>query len=498
MNTGDQNKAPLTPLSQDSGETSLHLSSRRELFSSLGNGFFGGALAYLLGKDVLSSEPLLADTAQVADLKPRRPHFKPRARSVIHLFMNGGPSQIDLFDPKPMLKKYEGQPPGRDLANDVEQIASVGALMPSPFKFQQHGKSGMEISELLPFLSRKVDDIALVRSMFTTHFNHEPAIFLMQSGRTITGRPSLGAWVAYGLGSENQNLPAYVVLDDPKQLPVNGIQNWQSGWLPPIYQGTRLKSHGSPLLNLQPREEFPSPVLNLARSILKRLDQDHLLRHPSQPELQARITNYELAARMQISASDALDLSQESPATHEMYGLNDEATASYGRRCLMARRLVERGVRFVQLYIEEQIWDQHSNLEGGLRYACGKTDQPIHALLTDLKQRGLWDSTLVVWGGEFGRLPLSQHPDKEVGRDHGPPGFSVWLAGAGIKGGTVYGATDELGHRAVENPVSVHDLHATILHLLGMNHRDLVYRREGRNERLTDEFPARVVEGILA
>ncbi len=498
MRSGNQARLGSTLPSRESAESGAPLPSRRELFSSLGNGFMGGALAYLLGRDLLSAQPLPADSGQAPDLKPRRPHFEPRAKSVIHLFMNGGHSQIDLFDPKPTLKKYEGQPPGRDLTNDVEQIASVGTLMPSPFEFQKRGRCGMEISEMLPFLSRKVDDIALVRSMFTKHFNHEPAIFLMQSGRTIVGRPSLGSWVVYGLGSENQNLPAYVVLDDPKMLPVNGLQNWQAGWLPPVYQGTRLKSEGSPLLNLQPKEEFPTPVLNMARSILSRLDRGHLHRHPGRPELQARITNYELAARMQIAASDALDLSQESPATHEMYGLNDEATASYGRRCLMARRLVERGVRMVQLYIEEQIWDQHSDLAGGLRYACGKTDKPVHALLTDLKQRGLWDSTLVVWGGEFGRLPLSQHPDKKAGRDHGPPGFSVWLAGAGIKGGTVYGATDELGHRAVENPVSVHDLHATILHLLGMNHRDLVYRREGRSERLTDEFPARVVKGILA
>ena len=434
MRPGDPTRLESNLPSRESAEAATPLPSRRELFSSLGNGFMGGALAYLLGRDLLSTPPLLADSRQVPDLKPRRPHYEPRAKSVIHLFMNGGPSQIDLFDPKPLLKKYEGQPPGRDLTNDVEQIASIGTLMPSPFEFKKRGQCGMELSELLPFLSRKVDDIALVRSMFTKHFNHEPAIFLMQSGRTIVGRPSLGSWVVYGLGSENQNLPAYVVLDDPKMLPVNGTQNWQSGWLPPIYQGTRLKSQGSPLLNLQPKEEFPGPVLNMARSILTRLDRGHLHRHPGQPELQARITNYELAARMQIAASDALDLSQESPATHEMYGLNDEATASYGRRCLMARRLVERGVRMVQLYIEEQIWDQHQNLTGGLRYACGKTDKPVHALLTDLKQRGLWDSTLVVWGGEFGRLPLSQHPDKAAGRDHGPPGFSVWLAGAGIKG----------------------------------------------------------------
>ena len=436
------------------------------------------------------------------NLKPKQPHFEPKTKAVIHLFMNGGPSQVDLFDPKPLLKKYEGQAPGRDLINDVEQISGLGTLMPSPFQFAKHGQSGIEISEMLPFLAQKVDDIALIRSMFTTHFNHEPAVFLMQSGRFLPSRPSLGAWVVYGLGSENQNLPAYVVLDDPKALPVNGIQNWQPGWLPPQYQGTRFRSQGSPILNLTPEREFPSPVLQAARSILDRMDSAHRSQRPGEPELDARIANYELAARMQMAATDALDLSRESPATLEMYGLNDELTASYGRRCLMARRLVERGVRFVQIYIEFQIWDHHSAIERRMHYTCGKTDKPVCALLTDLKQRGLLDSTLVVWGGEFGRLPLSQVKERGVkgleGRDHGPSGFSVWLAGGGVKGGTAYGATDDIGHRAVENPVSVHDFHATILHLLGINHRQLVYHRQGRNERLTDEFPAQVVKGILA
>ena len=357
----------------------------------------------------------------------------------------------------------------------------------------------MEVSELLPHLSRCADDVALIRSMYTTHFNHEPALFAMQTGRMMPGRPSLGAWVAYGLGSENSSLPAYVVLDDPKMLPVLGIQNWQAGWLPPVYQGTRMREQGSPLLNLKPSQEFPQPVLRLARSILEDLDQHHRSRRPGFPELEARIANYELAARLQLEASDALDLFQESVATQEMYGIDQEATAPYGRRCLMARRLVERGVRFVQLYIEQQIWDTHSELDRQLRYACLKTDQPVAALLTDLKRRGLLDTTLVIWAGEFGRPPLSQlRPGGNAGRDHGPAGFSVWLAGGGARGGTVYGATDELGHRAVESRVSVADFHATILHLLGMNHRDLAYRRHGRSERLTDEFRARVVHEILA
>ena len=474
--------------------------SRRSFFSRVSDGLCGAAMASLLGADLFSTPVLAAAVGRkVYDLEPRAPHFEPKAKSVIHLFMNGGPSQVDLFDPKPMLEKYSGQPAGRDLANDIEFTDEARGLMPSPFRFAKHGESGIEISEILPHLSQQVDDIALIRSMFTINFNHEPAIFIMQSGRMLAGRPSLGAWVVYGLGSENENLPAYVVLDDPKSFPVNHIQNWQAGWLPPLYQGTRVRSEGSPLLNLRPREEWPNPIVELSRSLLKKLDKAHLDSRSGYPDLDARISNYELAARMQISATDALDISQESQATREMYGLNDEVSASYGHRCLMARRLVERGVRMVQIYIEGQIWDTHSDLEKDLNYCCSKTDKPVAALLKDLKQRGLLDSTLVIWGGEFGRLPLSQsRPGKRAGRDHGPTGFSVWMAGGGVKGGTVYGATDDIGYKAVENKVSVHDFHATILHQLGMNYRDLVYPREGRSERLTDEFPARVVKEILS
>lgn len=474
--------------------------TRRSFFSSVGNGLHGAALAYLLGQDLVSPSVALAESSErrVYDLQPRNPHFEPRAKSVIHFFMNGGPSQVDLFDPKPALRKYAGQPPGRDIASDIEFINEAGGFMPSPYEFAKHGQSGIEISEILPHLSEHVDDIALIRSMFTTHFNHEPGIFIMQGGRQFTDRPSIGSWIVYGLGSENQNLPAYVVLDDPKGLPINHVQNWQSGWLPPVYQGTRVRSQGSPLLHLKAEREYPATVRDLARSLLSGMDHDHLLQRPGQPELEARITNYELAARMQLTASDALDVSQEDEATREMYGLNDERTASYGKRCLMARRLVERGVRLVQIYIEAQIWDTHFELEKELGYACGKTDKPISALIKDLKRTGLFDSTLLVWGGEFGRLPISQTRDMGVaGRDHGPTGFTVWLAGAGVKGGTVFGATDEIGYKAVENRVSVHDLHATILNQLGLNHRDLVFSHDGRNERLTDEFPARVVKEIL-
>ena len=474
--------------------------SRRDFFSRVGDGLHGAALASLLGRDLIAPSVAAGATEgrRVYDLRVREPHFEPKAKSVIQFFMNGGPSQVDLFDPKPALAKYEGQPPGRDLANDIEFINEAGGFMSSPYRFSKCGQSGIEISEILPHLSGHVDDIAFVRSMFTTHFNHEPAIFIMQGGRQFSNRPAIGSWIVYGLGSENQNLPAYVVLDDPKGLPVNHIQNWQAGWLPPVYQGTRVRSEGSPLLNLKPDEEYPAAVLDLARSLLARMDRRHRDARFGQSELEARLMNYELAARMQLSASDALDVTQESEATRDMYGLHNELTASYGKRCLMARRLVERGVRLVQIYIEGQIWDNHADLDKSLRYACGKTDQPIAALIEDLKRTGLFDQTLLVWGGEFGRLPLAQTRESGVsGRDHGPTGFTVWLAGAGVKGGTVHGATDEIGYKAVENRVSVHDLHATILHQLGMNHRDLVYTHDGRDERLTDEFPARVVSEIL-
>ena len=465
--------------------------SRRGFFSTVVDGCYGAALASLFQSDLIGAE------TPTYDLTPKPPHHPAKAKAVIQLFMNGGPSQLDLFDYKPALEKFAGQPPSRDLASEIRAVRELGGLMPSSFKFQKHGQSGIEVSELLPHLAKRVDDIAVIRSMYTTSIAHENALFTIHSGRMLPGRPTLGAWIAYGLGAENQNLPAFVVLDDPKGLPINGIQSWQSAYLPGVYQGTRVRSEGSPIVNLHAKEEYPDEVLELSRSMLHRLDDAHRKARPHYPDLDARISTYELAARMQIEASDALDISQESEATRESYGIGREATSSYGTRCLMARRLVERGVRIVQVYIESQIWDNHASLDAGLRQCCEKTDQPIGALLEDLKQRGLLESTLVVWGGEFGRMPVAQAPGPTAGRDHGPAGFSVWMAGGGVKGGTVYGATDDIGYKAVENPVSVHDFHATILHQMGLNHRQLVFNREGRNERITDEFPARVVEEIL-
>jgi hypothetical protein len=479
--------------------------TRRGFFHSVSGGIYGAALTYLLGRDLYGATGLSVGegmTQRPPDLRPRPPHFAPKATAVIHLFMNGGPSQMDLFDPKPMLDRHHGRPYFDRIAGEVENPQSAGALMRSPFRFARHGRCGMWVSDALPHLARHVDEIALIRSMHTTNLTHEPAVYLIQSGRMAPGRPTLGAWVVYGLGSENQDLPSYVVLDDPGGLPVNGVDNWQAGFLPPLYQGTRFRSTGSPLLNLRPEVDRPAGVVQAERDLLARLDQIHRRQRPGQPTLDARIASYELAGRMQLAATDALDLSRESPATLARYGVGREPTDSYGRRCLIARRLVERGVRFVQLYINGQIWDNHTSLATDLRAACARTDQAIAALLFDLKQRGLFERTLVVWGGEFGRLPIAQLPpdrdERRAGRDHNKNAFCTWLAGAGIKGGTTYGATDELGLAAVEDRVSVPDWHATLLHLLGLHHDQLFFEQHGLRERLTGVNEARVVQGILA
>jgi len=482
--------------------------TRRGFFDRISDGIYGTALATLFSRDLYGGlGPLEASEndaelpeghRRVYDLKPRSPHFPPKAKAVIHFFMNGGPSQVDLFDPKPVLDKHNGN--DYSIAGGQTNIDHSGKLMASPFTFKQYGKCGIWVSELMPHLAEHVDDIAVIRSMYTVHFNHEQALFMIHTGRAISGRPAMGAWVVFGLGTENQNLPAYVVLDDPRGLPINGVWNWQSGFLPPLYQGTRLRSVGSPILDLQPDVPRPPEQITAERDLIARLDLIHKRSHPNQLQLDARLASYQLAARLQLTASDALDLSKESPATLEMYGVGREPTDSYARRCLMARRLVERGVRFVQLFIDSQIWDNHTYLETGMRSASQRTDQPVGALLQDLKQRGLLDSTLVIWGGEFGRMPIAQviPGSNSAGRDHDPKAFSLWMAGAGVRPGTVYGATDELGYEAVENKVSVTDWHATILHLLGLDYRKLVFDQSGLKEKLTSVYEARIVKEILA
>jgi hypothetical protein len=479
---------------------------RRNFFENVGSGIFGAALASLLSRDLLGNTPDGApppsDPRQTYDLAPRRPQFEPKAKAVIHLFMNGGPSQMDLLDPKPELDRMHGQSYFEKIAGEVESPGSGGALMRTPFKFSQHGQSGMWVSNAMPHFAECVDDVAMIRSMHTVNLTHEPALYQIHSGRTLPGQPSLGAWVTYGLGSESENLPAYVVLDDPLGLPVNGTQSWASGYLPPVYQGTRFKATGTPVLNLDREYDEPDDITRVERNLIGGLDRLHRSRHSGQSQLDARIASYELAAKMQLAAPEALDLSQETPETLAMYGIGEKVTDSYGRRCLIARRLVERGVRFVQLFINEQIWDTHDHLQPEIQKACDRTDKPVAALLKDLKARGLFDSVLVLWGGEFGRLPIAQlrGGDEAVtsGRDHNKNAFSCWLAGAGIKPGTVHGSTDEIGLMAVENKVSVTDWHATILHVLGLNYEDLFYERNGLKEKLTGVEQARIVKEILA
>ena len=476
--------------------------TRRQSFATVRDGLTSAALLSLLQGD-LFGDAARTGKRRVFDLKPKPTHFAPRAKRVIHLMMQGGPSQVDLFDPKEKLDKFHGKSVFKELAADVSSPEAAGGLMRSPFKFKQHGESGAWVSELLPHFAKVADEATIIRSMFNTHPNHEPAIYKIQSGRTLPGLPVLGAWVIYGLGSENQNLPAYIVLDDPKsRLPVNTVQNWQSGYLPPLYQGTRMRPTGSPVLNLKPEQEQPDEVVKLSRQLLKKLDAIHQRKRPGNLRLDARIASYELAARMQLKATDALDLSQETGATQKMYGIGGKTTDNYGRRCLMARRLIERGVRFVQLYTRGQMWDNHGNIGSSLKSACDQTDQPVAALLVDLKQRGLLDDTLVIWGGEFGRLPIAQMrpgtDPKKAGRDHGPAGFSLWMAGGGVKRGTVYGSTDDIGYKAAEKRVSVTDWHATVLHLLGLHHEELYYEHNGLKERLTGVLEPRIVKEILA
>jgi hypothetical protein len=489
-----------THLANDDLGTPPSLLTRRNLFQQVGTGLYATALLQLLGVDVAPARS--AERRDVYDTKPRASHHTPTAKGVIHLFMNGGPSQMDLFDPKTELAKRHGEDYFKEIAGEVEFPEAAGALMKCPFKFAQHGESGMWISDVMPHFATQVDKVAMIRSMYTTNLTHEPALYKIHSGSEFIGRPSLGAWASYGLGSENENLPAYVVLDDPLGLPVNGIDNWTSGYLPPVYQGTRFRATGSPVLNLKPGFDEPADVTHLERDLISKLDHIHRRSRPGHPQLGARISSYELAARMQIEASDALDLSQETAATLAMYGIDDPKTESYGRRCLIARRLIQRRVRFVQLFINSQIWDNHSNIGTSLRDACLRTDKPVAALLRDLTGRGLLDETLVLWGGEMGRLPIAQLPgDKDpakAGRDHNKNAICTWMAGGGVKSGFALGSTDELGFAAVEDRVSVEDWHATILHLLGLHHEELFVERNGLKERLTGVTRPRIVREVIA
>jgi len=491
----------------DALPTSAHsgfpLTSRREFLARNALGIGSVALAWLLKQ--LKQEQLQATPANVPkgprsfDLKPKPANFAPRAQAMISLFMHGGPSHVDLFDPKPELSKYSGTDYAGEVTYSFINRASK-KLFGTPWKFRKQGDCGTEVSELLPHFSKIVDDVCLIRSMHTDINGHEPSIWFMNTGRPQPGRPALGSWLTYGLGSESQNLPAYIAMPDPGGHPVDGVRNWSNGWMPPLFQGTVIRSREPRILNLEPPAHLKGTLQQKNLSLLAQLNRRHLDEHPGEADLEARIASYELAARMQSAAKDALDLSQETQATQQMYGLDNPATAEYGARCLVARRLVERGVRFVQLFIAGQIWDNHTNIRGALPSCCAKTDQPAAALVQDLKQRGLLDTTVVHFGGEIGRLPVTENngDPKMAGRDHNGQGFSTWLAGGGFKGGITYGETDEFGHKAAVNKVSPNDYQATLLHLFGIDHAKLGYFYSGQEHKLTAGESSRVINEILA
>jgi len=460
--------------------------SRREMLQQTGMGFG------LLGAIGLLAGPASANDQTSNPLAVKSSHFRPRAKRVIHIYLNGGPSQVDTFDPKPELAKYNGQPlPTGNLTTERR----TGAAMASPFKFQKYGQSGLEVSELFTRTAQHVDDICFIRSMQANTPNHEQSMRLMNCGDERLSRPSMGAWLTYGLGSDNENLPGFVTMCPG--LPVADVSNWRSSFLPGIYQGTYLDTRKTTVQELI--EDIRNGTISLddqrrQLTLLQKLNRLHQAPRQDTPELEARIQSFELAYRMQTEASDAFDLTQEPQHIRDLYG-----ETLHGRQMLLARRLVERGVRFVQCYHGDvQPWDSHDNLETAHRNLAGECDGPIAALLTDLKKRGMLEDTLVVCGGEFGRTPSVELANGKPagGRDHNHYGFTVWLAGGGVRGGTVYGATDEFGYRAVENPVHVHDLHATILHLLGLDHTRLTYRHAGRDFRLTDVF-GNVVHDVI-
>ena len=425
--------------------------------------------------DLLTREASAADRSGSASAL-QLPHYAPKAKAVIWLFMEGAPSAVDTFDPKPELTKRDGQRIEIDVFN-----GNPGPLMKSPFKFRQHGESGAWVCDRYPNVAKHVDHFAFVKSCYSESNNHVPALYQINTGIPRPGFPSAGAWITYGLGSENQNLPGYVVLGNQQGVK-GGPINWSAGFLPAAYQGTLFRPTGNPVLNLQRPPNVLDDDQQAQLALMRQLNGEHLRQHADDAELQARIQSFELAYRMQAEAKDLVDISDETAATRAMYGIDEEVTRSYGGKCLLARRLVERGVRFVQVYSDGE-WDAHSNLAGNHGQHCAATDTPIAGLLTDLKQRGLLDSTLVIWGGEFGRMPVSQGNN---GRDHNPHGFVTWMAGAGIRGGVSYGETDDIGFKAAVDPVSVHDLHATMLHLLGLDHKRLTFLHNGRRYRLTD------------
>jgi hypothetical protein len=461
--------------------------SRRDLLWHAGAGFAG--LAFL---DLLARDGFFARAAAP-------PPHRPRAKHAVFLFMNGAPSHVDTFDPKPALDRLDGKP-----YTGPTPVGSngrpIGHLMRSPFTFAKHGKSGLEISDLFPHTSKFADDLCVLRGMYTDTAAHASGCLQMNTGAVQIGKPALGAWLSYGLGNRTDNLPSFVVMTDPRGGPIAGASNWGAGYMPAKFQGTLFRSQGSPLIDLTNPRGVSDKTQRESLDLLAALNREHLNDRPSESELAARLQSYELAFRMQTAATDAVDLSKESRQTRELYGLDDKRTADFGRKSLITRRLLERGVRFVQLYSGgghiEDTWDGHNDCVANHKLHAGETDRPIAALMTDLKRTGLWDETLLIWGGEFGRTPTSEGVGKR-GRDHNPFGFSMWLAGAGVKGGQALGATDELGFKAVSERCHTSDLHATILRLMGLDHEKLTYFHQGLDQRLTG-VRGRVIEDVLA
>lgn len=472
--------------------------TRREWLTRGANGFGGLALAALMADERARSQPARNANPMAA----RPPHFEATAKNVIFLYMDGGPGQMDSFDPKPRLRAEHGQPIQLpELPTTVFNITDK--VFGSPFEFSQHGESGLWVSDLFPHLAGCADDLCVVHSMVADHSEHTAANYFVHTGSGFQGRPSMGAWITYGLGSECDDLPGFVVLDSGL-IPPGGIDCFGSGFLPASYQGTLFRRGSHPVADIRPRE--PVPALQLGKlDLIRTLNRGVVQRLGSVSEIEATISNYELAFRMQSAVPELLDLAAESEVTKALYGLDEDETSEFGRQCLLARRMVERGVRFIELLTPKREghdrWDQHQRLEEGHRVNARATDKPIAALLQDLKARGLLDTTLVLWGGEFGRTPTAQTDgrgfSKDTGRDHNPFGYTMWLAGGGIRGGMRYGATDEYGYFVIENKVHMHDLHATMLHLLGLDHTKLTYRYSGRDMRLTDVH-GEIVHDILS
>jgi hypothetical protein len=466
--------------------------SRRQMLLQSGGGFGALALAGLLQQNQAAA----SESLEPSPLAAKGLHHSAKAKSVIFLFMDGGPSHLDTFDPKPALNALAGKPIPDSFGRVITAMGEFDSpILPSARKWKQHGESGLWISDWLPHTATMADELAVIRSCWTNGINHSGGICQMNTGSQFAGRPSLGGWVTYGLGTENENLPAFVVMQEGPGRVINGARNWGAGFMPAVYQGTMMQKEGPPFANLSPPQQVANAQQRRELDFLASLNAGHAATRQDNTDLEARIRSFELAFQMQSHAPEAVDLSQETVHTKTLYGLDNEKTAPFGRNLLMARRLVERGVRFVQCYHGAgSKWDAHDNIEANHSKMCGGMDLPVAGLLKDLKQRGLLDQTLVVWGGEFGRTPMSEKGD---GRDHNPTGFTMWMAGGGVRSGYAYGTTDEVGLHAVEDRLHVHDIHSTIMHLMGVDHRKLIYSHKGRPERI-DQNEGRVFKEIIA